>query len=69
MVNMALVLENRSGVMERNHKLVRYHQPSSSHSCSQGRVGASASAPRCYILSWTCIPSCVATVAAKATGS
>jgi hypothetical protein len=30
MMNMALVLENRRGVMERKHKLVRQHQPSSS---------------------------------------
>jgi hypothetical protein len=30
MVNKALVLENRRGVMERNHKLVHQHQPSSS---------------------------------------
>jgi hypothetical protein len=30
MVNSALVLENHRGVMERKHKLVRQHQPSSS---------------------------------------
>jgi hypothetical protein len=30
MVNKALVLENRRGVMERKHKLVRQHQPGSS---------------------------------------
>ena len=30
MVNKALVLENRRGVMERKRKLVRQHQPSSS---------------------------------------
>jgi hypothetical protein len=30
MVNKALVLENRRGVMERKCKLVRQHQPSSS---------------------------------------
>jgi hypothetical protein len=29
MVNKALVLENRRGVMERKCKLVRHHQPSS----------------------------------------
>jgi hypothetical protein len=30
MVNKALVLENRRGMMERKHKLVRQHQPGSS---------------------------------------
>jgi hypothetical protein len=30
MVNKALVLEHRRGVMEHKHKLVRQHQPSSS---------------------------------------
>jgi hypothetical protein len=30
MVNKALVLENHRGVMERKHKLVHQHQPSSS---------------------------------------
>jgi hypothetical protein len=30
MVNKALVLENRRGVIERKHKLVRQHQPGSS---------------------------------------
>jgi hypothetical protein len=30
MVNEALVLENRRGVMEHKHKLVRQHQPGSS---------------------------------------
>jgi hypothetical protein len=30
MVNNAVVLENRRGVMERKHKLVHQHQPSSS---------------------------------------
>jgi hypothetical protein len=30
MVNKALVLENRRGVMERKHKLVHQHQPGSS---------------------------------------
>jgi hypothetical protein len=32
MVNKALVLENRRGVMERKRKLVRQYQPSSSSS-------------------------------------
>jgi hypothetical protein len=36
MVNKALMLENCRGVMERKHKLVRQHQPSSS---SRLRVG------------------------------
>jgi hypothetical protein len=36
MVNKALVLENRRGVMERKCKLVRQHQPGSS---SRPRVG------------------------------
>jgi hypothetical protein len=30
MVNKALVLENHRGLIERKHKLVRQHQPSSS---------------------------------------
>jgi hypothetical protein len=38
MVNKALVLENRRGVMERKHKLVRRHQSSSS---SKHRVAMS----------------------------
>jgi hypothetical protein len=55
MVNKTLVLENRRGVMERKRKLVHQYQPSSS------------SKPR-YVLSWTCVLSCSATVSAKATG-
>jgi hypothetical protein len=39
MVNKALVLENRRGVMERKHKLVRQHQPTSS---SRPRVAMSS---------------------------
>jgi hypothetical protein len=42
MVNKALVLENHSGVMERKHKLVRQHQPSSS---SKPRVATSSAGP------------------------
>jgi hypothetical protein len=43
MVNEALVLENRRGVMEHKHKLVRQHQPGSSSrprvaTCSVGAV-------------------------------
>jgi hypothetical protein len=37
MMNKALVLENRRGVMEHKHKLVRHHQPDSS---SRPRVGS-----------------------------
>jgi hypothetical protein len=42
MVNTALVLENHRGMMERKHKLVRQHQPSSS---SMPRVGTSSAGP------------------------
>jgi PHD/YefM family antitoxin component YafN of YafNO toxin-antitoxin module len=42
MVNKALVLENCRGVMERMHKLVRQHQPSSS---SEPRVATSSVGP------------------------
>jgi hypothetical protein len=42
MVNKALVLENRRGVMERKHKLVHQHQPSSS---SKPRVATSSAGP------------------------
>jgi hypothetical protein len=42
MVNKALVLENRRGVMERKRKLVRQHQPSST---SKPRVATSSAGP------------------------
>jgi hypothetical protein len=42
MVNKALVLENCRGVMERNCKLVRQHQPSNS---SKPRVATSSAGP------------------------
>jgi hypothetical protein len=42
MVNKALVLENRRGVMERKHKLVRQHQPGCS---SRPRVATSSAGP------------------------
>jgi hypothetical protein len=42
MVNTALVLENRRGVMDRKRKLVRQHQPSSS---SKLRVATSLAGP------------------------
>jgi hypothetical protein len=42
MMNKALVLENRKGVMERNRKLVCQHQPSSS---SKPRVATSSAGP------------------------
>jgi hypothetical protein len=42
MVNKALVLENHRGVMERKHKLVYQHQPSSS---SRPRVATSSVGP------------------------
>jgi hypothetical protein len=42
MVNKALVLENRRGVMERKRKLVHQHQPSSS---SKPRVAMSSAGP------------------------
>jgi hypothetical protein len=42
MVNKALVLENRSGVLEHKHKLVHLHQPSST---SRPRVGTSLAGP------------------------
>jgi hypothetical protein len=42
MVNNALVLENRRGVMERKHKLVHYHQSGSS---SRLCVAISSAAP------------------------
>jgi hypothetical protein len=42
MVNNALVLENRRGMMERKRKLVRQHQPSSS---SKPRVATSSAGP------------------------
>jgi hypothetical protein len=42
MVNKALVLENRRGVMECQRKLVRWHQPSSS---SRPRVAMSSAGP------------------------
>jgi hypothetical protein len=57
MVNKALVLENRRGVMERKRKLVRQHQSGSS------------SRPRVTVFSWTCVLSCSAAISAKAAGS
>jgi hypothetical protein len=42
MVNKALMLENRSRVMKRKHKLVHQHQPSSS---SKPRVATSSARP------------------------
>jgi hypothetical protein len=42
MVNKALLLENHRGVMERKHKLVHQHQPSSS---SKPRVATSSARP------------------------
>jgi hypothetical protein len=42
MVNKALVLENRRGVMERKRKLVHLHQPGSS---SKPRVATSLAGP------------------------
>jgi hypothetical protein len=42
MVNKALVLENHRGVMERKHKIVHQHQPSSS---SEPRVATSSAGP------------------------
>jgi hypothetical protein len=42
MVNKALVLENRRAAMERKHKLVRQHQPSSS---SMPHVATSSAGP------------------------
>jgi hypothetical protein len=42
MVNKDLVLENRRGVMERKHKLVRQHQLSSS---SKPQVATSSAGP------------------------
>jgi TPP-dependent indolepyruvate ferredoxin oxidoreductase alpha subunit len=42
MMNKALVLENRRGVIERKCKLVRQHQPSSS---SKPRVAMSSTGP------------------------
>jgi hypothetical protein len=42
MVNKALVLENRRGVMERKHKLVHQHQPSSN---SRPHVATSSARP------------------------
>jgi hypothetical protein len=45
MVNKALVLENRRGVMERKHKLVCQHQLSSS---SKPRVATSSAGPVFY---------------------
>jgi hypothetical protein len=42
MVNKALVLENRRGMMERKHKLVRQHQPGSS---SKPRIATSSAGP------------------------
>jgi TPP-dependent indolepyruvate ferredoxin oxidoreductase alpha subunit len=42
MVNKALVLENRRGVMERKHKLVRQHQ---SNNSSKPRVATSSAGP------------------------
>jgi hypothetical protein len=42
MVNKALVLENRRGVMERKRKLVHQHQPGSS---SKPRVAMSSAGP------------------------
>jgi hypothetical protein len=54
MVNKALALENRRGVMERKHMLVRQHQPGSS------------SKPH---VSWTYVLSCSADVPAEATCS
>ena len=42
MVNKALVLENHRGVMERKHKLMHQHQPSSS---SKHQVATSSARP------------------------
>jgi hypothetical protein len=42
MVNKSLLLENRRGVMERKHKLVRQHQPDSS---SRLRVATPSAGP------------------------
>jgi hypothetical protein len=56
MVNRALVLENRRGVMERKRKLV--------HHISR-TVDPSRS---CYVLSWTCVLSCSAAVSTKDAG-
>jgi hypothetical protein len=42
MVNKALVLKNRRGVMEREHKLVQQHQSGSS---SRPRVATSSGGP------------------------
>jgi hypothetical protein len=48
MVNKALVIENHRGVMERKHKLVRQHQPSSS---SKPWVATSLAGPVFSLLS------------------
>jgi hypothetical protein len=45
MVNKTLVLENHRGVLERRHKLVHQHQPSSS---SRPRVATSSAGPVFY---------------------
>jgi TPP-dependent indolepyruvate ferredoxin oxidoreductase alpha subunit len=42
MVNKALVMENRRGVMERKHKLMHQHQPNSS---SRPHVAMSSAEP------------------------
>jgi hypothetical protein len=57
MVNKALVLENRRGVMECKGKLVRQHPPGSSF---QSHVATPSAGP---------VPSCSAAVSAKAAGS
>jgi hypothetical protein len=46
MVNKALVLENHIGVIERKHKLVHQHQPSSS---SKPRVATSSAGPMFHL--------------------
>jgi hypothetical protein len=47
MVNKALVLENRRGVMERKHKLVHQHQPGSS---SRPCVATSSAGPMFFLV-------------------
>jgi hypothetical protein len=47
MVNKALVMENRRGVMERKHKLVHQHQPGSS---SRPCVATSSTGPMFFLV-------------------
>jgi hypothetical protein len=47
MVNKALVLENRRGVMEHKHKLVHQHQPGSS---SRPCVATSSAGPMFFLV-------------------